>query len=86
MKSIKKIMLLTMMCMVVFCLAGCGGTAMIVNGEKVPQAVADYYIQAGSGSLSTYGIDTSTDDGKQYMTMIEQQAVDNCTQIGRAHV
>lgn len=81
MKSIKKIMLLTMMCMVVFCLAGCGGTAMIVNGEKVPQAVADYYIQAGSASLSTYGIDTSTDDGKQYMAMIEQQAVDNCTQL-----
>lgn len=77
----KKIMLLALMCMVAFCLAGCGGTAMIVNGEKVPQAVADYYIQAGSQSLSTYGIDTSTDDGKQYMAMIEQQAVDNCTQL-----
>lgn len=77
----KKIVLLALMCMIAFCLAGCGDTAMIVNGEKVPQAVADYYIQAGEASLATYGIDTTTEDGKQYMAMIEQQAVNNCEQL-----
>ena len=77
----KKIVLLALMCMVAFCLAGCGGTAMIVNGEPVPQAVVDYYIQAGSANMASYGIDTESEDGKQYMALFEQQAVTNCEQL-----
>ncbi len=78
----KKVLALMLVCMAVFCLAGCGSqTAMIVNGEKVPQAVVDYYIAAGSQSLAAYGIDTESKQGAQYLAMIEEQAVTNAEQL-----
>lgn len=77
----KKILALVLVCMTALCLAGCGNTAMVVNGEEVPQPVVDYYIKAGSASLGAYGIDTESEEGAQYMALIEQQAVTSCEQL-----
>lgn len=77
----KKLMVLLVVCMTAICLAGCGNTAMIVNGEEVPQAVADYYIKAGTASLEAYGLDPESEDAAQYLTVVEEQAVTYCEQF-----
>lgn len=77
----KKILVLLLLCLTALGLAGCGNAAMIINGEEVPQSVIDYYVNAGKVGLESYGIDMESEDGAQYLPMIEQQAVTSCEQM-----
>ena len=67
-------------------LSGCGDKAktpaMIVNGVEIPQGVINYYLNYGKDYLTSYGIDfTDEQNGAQYMSMVEEQAVDIVTEM-----
>lgn len=78
----KKLVAFVLFIMTAVCLTGCSNdAAMIVNGEEVPQSVVDYYMTTMSASLSSYGIDTETEEGAQYLPLIEEQTVSTCEQF-----
>lgn len=83
----KKSILLLALCLLLsaFALTGCGKSepaAMIVNGVEVPQGVINYYLYYGKDYMASFGIDVNDDEyGPQYMSLLEEQAVDIATEI-----
>lgn len=78
----KKLLVLLLVCFTAIGLTGCGGgTAMIINGEEVPQSVMDYYMGSGKIYLEAYGMDLESEEAKAYLPMLEQDAVTSCEQM-----
>lgn len=81
MKLKKTLLALLLVCFAAVGLTGCGNTAMIVNGEEVPQSVMDYYMESGKMYLEAYGIDIESEDAESYLPMLEENAVSSCEQM-----
>lgn len=84
MKKMFRIILAGVAIMSALTLGGCGSTdvAMTVNGIDVPQGVVNYYTNYGKDYLASYGINVNdSESGAQYMSLIEEQAVDIVTEL-----
>ncbi len=86
MKKTLSLLLSGLLLLAALTLGGCGEKAeppaMIVNGVEIPQGVVNYYLNYGKDYLTSYGIDfTDEKNGAQYMSMVEEQAVDIVTEV-----
>lgn len=86
MKKTLSLLLCGLLLLTTLALGGCGQKAeppaMIVNGVEIPQGVINYYLNYGKDYLTSYGIDfTDEQNGAQYLSMVEEQAVDIVTEV-----
>lgn len=82
----KLIMLAALILVTALSLTGCANkqnkAAMVVNDVAVSQGVLNYYINSGKDYLTSYGINIEdAETGGQYLSLIEEQAVDIVKEI-----